>query len=1391
MRADKKSSFKADKKSPGRGHKRGVVGYSKKTALLEEAITQMNAGKYGRSSAALKELLALDPNNMEARRLFATLHLRLGSLIPARQAFDSLIQEAFERQDYWLAESLLREYLAAGPRCVPYLEKLGWVFQEKGATLEAVAEYGKAVDILLEDPDPEHPQHAAELYAKIRELAPASPVAFRLANFFDAQTGQLIAQSTPAAEPPGVFPPTETPAVTEAPTAAPSLSDLPSDAPAGVMSAEPRPDEASFMSPLQPAGAVVVSSEQATALEEPGRHDTIFPDETSVVPLTEASGPGFSQMRPAEPVEAVPSSCSFSDDEAGSPHCAPQVETLESPFVVEPGAEKIFAESGSSAGAASASVPDQTGPSSTDFQATDSPLQDQEAPPRARLQEQVQEPAAMTEATEKSEMQVATMHDVTSPSAFHPATCAERDATLPPSIDEPSLTVEASAPSTPAEASGGSAREQSASDRFSWEAVFDGAWKFGDELLHGASACAAPPPPTVALSQSETPDTAGSTMAEVAAEETQPASSPPSSDIGCSPLPWDQVQDVPVLIPPASVEDRSAISIDEKAEEPVAESPLTSAIGSPAVSHAEANAASPTGARIESLPPSAAEPAFRLADAVHTPDAASAAPAAPNVTEALVHELEPEFRFAGSEPPPSAPPEPAMPMAADFMTNQPPSSPLKQGSEFMPVSAAVSPPDAVEGQPAPPTETVSVEAAPSFTVQDPQAMMDALAAPIAETMREIPALSSSATDAPAPSMEPPATASPTLERPIHWRTGELAVQPQRTAPKKGQRAKDDDRTPSVSPKEVAPVPERVAPCGDRPGLVVPEPPAGEPVSPPVPEKEEWVRTGESIRFIDPPTGHPETAQSGAQAEPWVAVPSPAAAAVDVLFESSGRFTKTATRERPAELRPRRRLGARLSRLRITLFIFIRSCFSTTQAVVTSIVALVVLCAALAAVAVGAIGLGWLILEEGPSPAFQRLTAEPQRTLFDPKKNGYLLLLGFDAAAGTDAVQAGYERKPDAADATMAAACIDADRAGTASGAAGSVAHGWFRSGDPAAQFKPHEDTIRTWAAQSEAALARYKQWLKLSFEDWGYGQSITPPCPSILLAHRLYVAEGFVLGAESGIDRLEVDMEAWRVALAQAKTLPVKMLALQAIRDDAAVASGLLVKPDLDGKTLARLTKLLRPMDPAELSIRWPMQSALVVEDKTYDTKLKAERLDDPPLYAAIAAALPLPKQRRLNNYAAYYEASSKVAGEGRFASMPKWRHYLRYPADSLADYLGNPIENIIGLDPLPAWDRYNGVVVDVDAYLRLASLQAWLRHGPPDADLLARIAKAGQNYYDPYTGLPMLVNLRKAVLYSVGHDGKDQDADPQLDVVVTIPGHAPPASAVAVRAGGSSSRAH
>jgi hypothetical protein len=50
---------------------------------------------------------------------------------------------------------------------------------------------------------------------------------------------------------------------------------------------------------------------------------------------------------------------------------------------------------------------------------------------------------------------------------------------------------------------------------------------------------------------------------------------------------------------------------------------------------------------------------------------------------------------------------------------------------------------------------------------------------------------------------------------------------------------------------------------------------------------------------------------------------------------------------------------------------------------------------------------------------------------------------------------------------------------------------------------------------------------------------------------------------------------------------------------------------------------------------------------------------------------------------------------------------------------------------------------------------------------LVARIAQAGPNFYDPFTELPMLLNATRCTLYSVGMDHKDDGGDPTFDVSI------------------------
>jgi ribosomal protein S16 len=167
---------------------------------------------------------------------------------------------------------------------------------------------------------------------------------------------------------------------------------------------------------------------------------------------------------------------------------------------------------------------------------------------------------------------------------------------------------------------------------------------------------------------------------------------------------------------------------------------------------------------------------------------------------------------------------------------------------------------------------------------------------------------------------------------------------------------------------------------------------------------------------------------------------------------------------------------------------------------------------------------------------------------------------------------------------------------------------------------------------------------------------------------------------------------------------------------------------------------------------------------------LKNDKTGDRPLYVALAAAMPLPFQQRANAYADYYEGASKAVAEGRYTNLPKPSDFIRTPAVSAVDYVANPIEHILGIEPLPSWDPYVGRTVETDARLRLAGLQVWIRQGAQDGNVVTRLAKAGQAHYDPFTGLPMLVNQQKGVMYSVGQDGKDQEGDPHRDVVATIP---------------------
>ena len=1317
MRTDKKSPQKADKKTPSRIHKRGVVGYSKKSALLEEAITHMNTGKYGRSSTALKELLALDPLNTEARRLFATLHLRLGSLVTARQAFESLANEAIGRQDFWLAESLLREYLAAGPRCVPFLELLAHVYEEKGDAMAAVAELGKAIDILIEDPDAENPKKPSQIYAKVRELAPVSAVAFQFASLFDIQTGEFIrpqpvapaavtSSEVDASQPQdGILSTTEESNVSDVmpweqlDEALPSLeASLPTSSNSVIESLDV-PDVLIDQAPVDLASQEppVPPSESTGPIQE---GDALWQD---ILPSI-SDLPSSEEEQAVNPILAEPSlpSSGHRDDGIGDPIV--ELSSLEgqglTPTSSDEGTADIEIAIASSVGSPGLSSPMPW------EQIENATIRIEDAAPLALSEgallfgdESVLTPSVITQPESVSDQLAspASAPDLTEPSesifavdpSTSPAVLSEPEVPAPPAGD--------SSPTVP----------------FSWNTVFDGAWKFG-----------------AGTSSSSTPT----------------AFSKPGTSL----------QDARELesIRPESV------------PEPELSAPsITTSNPEPPVSFSDPEPLPSTD------PPSVSEMRRSIAetDAIREPDL-------PWPTPVLLSE------------------EPSRPAEPPTFSSDVPSSfkgdllvpPLSEPDETVRESEPVSSPSFMELQPVVPFPEASAPE-PSRSAVIPEA--PSAPEPVSTAHHEIPITLFKAAEAPPLSAAPSvvlSASSALMDTLSPWSTGEAEVQPHRPSDKKRNWDKEKGEAPVVPPAPLTLLeesPEAVAELSRSGGW---ESAPSEAVAPvveavaPVVEKvvlqedtrPEWVRASESITFVNLPPPPSETWQdSGIESTPTKPEPAPsvAASAVDILFDSTGLKSQVRRQDRLASPRPRPRFAARVARVRIGISSFIGSCFSTTRSMVLLCVGLVLSCAVLMAVGIGAVGLAWMVMEAPPSSAYRNLTTSPPRVLTDSRKNGYFMLLGFDTPAERDPLQAGYERKVDGSDLQAASGCMVGDE-GKGLGASANVVRGWFTSADPVAQLKPQAAAVRSWAAQESVALRRYQQWLSMPFEDVGYGEILSPNCAHIVLAHRLYLAEGFAQGLSTGLERLETDMGSWRAALGQSKTLMVKMLAATAVQDNIAVASGLLTRQDLEGTTIGRLGKIVRPLDQVELSLRWPMQSHFVWATKTVTASLKNDKANERPLHVALAAAMPLPVQRRSNAYADYYEAASKAVAEGRYSNLPKPSSFIRTPAVSALDYVANPIENIIGIEPLPSWDPYVGRMVETDAGLRLASLQAWIRRGPQEGNVLTRLAKAGQAYYDPFTGLPMLVNQQRGVMYSVGQDGKDQEGDPLRDVVVTIP---------------------
>ena len=870
MRTDKKPSQKTDKKAPSRAHSRGVIGYGKKSVLLEEAITHMNAGKYGRSSAALKELLSLDPQNTEARRLFATLHLRLGSLVTARQAFEALANEAIERQDLWLAESLLREYLAAGPRCVPFLELLAYVYDEKGDAMAAVAELGKAIDILIEDPDSDNPKKPSQLYTKVRALAPASPVALKFASLFDIQTGELLAPHPPA---PAEAAPEEADASLHLQSETLSISEE-SQAISDVMPWEqldgaPPNEEAP---PSISSSPIIESLDSLDVVIDP-RMAGLVTQELEI-PLSESTGPIQEdnrldqEMGPS--ILTVPSLSmnGHRDDEGKDPivEASPSVEERLSPSPPESYTEDGARVAVSSVGSPGLSFPmpwEQVENATIKIEETIPPpaplAQSEEAPLSGG--ESVFASSAITQPEPVSE-QLPSPTPVLDMTEARESIFAAEPSTIPTILQEPEVSPQPAAESSPTAQSTASLALSEAASVLGGESIF-----IPSAITQPEPVLEQLPSPTPVLDMTEARESIfaaePSTIPDIPQEPE--VSTPPATDPSpTAPFSWNTIFDgawkfaEETLSPnsPAALSKSDTTSQDTKDIELVQPEPVTDSVFSapsspstpePLVSFSDPEPLPDTHPSILSeVSGSITEiPAIRASDLPSSPAAVlSEAPVQLEEPPTLSSDAPSSFKMDVPGPPLSELTEPAREpesVSFSYFTQPQPVAPFPEASA-----------------PEPPHSVVIPEAPPA-----PE--------PVSAKPPEMPVPLFTVVSAPPPSVTP--SAAPSMETASPWSTGEVEVQPHRPSEKKRNWDKekgDVPLDPAVSlpvivieasaasatelsrsggwesvPSEAAPPVEAVAPIPEK-------------VVPPEDTRPEWVRASESITFVSTPPPFTET-----------------------------------------------------------------------------------------------------------------------------------------------------------------------------------------------------------------------------------------------------------------------------------------------------------------------------------------------------------------------------------------------------------------------------------------------------------------------------------------------------------------------------------------------------
>jgi hypothetical protein len=414
-----------------------------------------------------------------------------------------------------------------------------------------------------------------------------------------------------------------------------------------------------------------------------------------------------------------------------------------------------------------------------------------------------------------------------------------------------------------------------------------------------------------------------------------------------------------------------------------------------------------------------------------------------------------------------------------------------------------------------------------------------------------------------------------------------------------------------------------------------------------------------------------------------------------------------------------------------------------------------------------------------------LAEPPVHRLTDPYRNAYFHLIGFSASPTSDPAKVGYDMWVESRD-TVAGRSLNYEGSGRSDLHVPMpfrlVATPWDGD-DPLAEFRAGKDAlIHQLVDRHRMLLERYDRCLGLPFEDWGFGQRATPRYEDILVAHRLYIAEGFTRSAGLGLDRLHKELLFWRVVLREAATPTAKVAAQVVMQDDAKLLSRMVARPTVDKPVLEAALQLMVPLTKSEYSLRWPIQHQVALAARRSGTGSvrgeSAEQRDDPLQWLSAAAHLSpdafhriehpanrsllsalLGGQRTADIYAAYYDRVIDASMTG--SRIPRLREVERSMGRGMVEGFLNPtlVE--------PDWDIFLDQLMETDTRLRLTSLQVHLRKPNAPAAVPSRLAEVGSRYFDPFSGFPMLWSPTQQKLYSVGRDRLDDGGDPSFDISV------------------------